>query len=94
MIMNKSVKSFIYKGNIFNFIVLTLTSLFQSAALILISLMLEKVLAIASNNGENALNELTDDNLSFLAELISVGFVDIRIVKTKGFYNWYFWRNR
>jgi len=36
------------------------------------------------NEFENALKELTDDNLSFLAELISVGFVDIRIVKTKG----------
>ena len=64
--MNKSVKSFIYKGNIFNFIVLTLTSLFQSAALILISLMLEKVLAIASNNGENALNELYRQGIEFL----------------------------
>ncbi len=46
--MNKSVKSYIYKGNIFNFIVLTFTSLFQTAAMIIISLMLEKIMAIAT----------------------------------------------
>ena len=55
--MNKSVKSFIYKGNIFNFIILTLTSLFQTAALIIISLMLEKVMAIATAKDLDALYE-------------------------------------
>ena len=55
--MNKSVKSYIYKGNIFNFIVLTFTSLFQTAALIIISLMLEKVMAIASAKDLEALYE-------------------------------------
>ena len=46
--MSKSVKSYIYKGNIFNFIILTFTSLCQTAAMIIISLMLEKLMAIAT----------------------------------------------
>ena len=55
--MNKSVKSYIYKGNIFNFIVLIFTSLFQTAALIIISLMLEKIMAIATAKDLDALIE-------------------------------------
>ncbi len=55
--MNKSVKSYIYKGNIFNFIVLTFTSLFQTAAMIIISLMLEKIMAIATAKDLGALYE-------------------------------------
>lgn len=55
--MNKSVKSYIYKGNIFNFIVLTFTSLFQTAALIILSLMLEKIMAIATAKDLDALYE-------------------------------------
>ena len=55
--MNKSVKSYIYKGNIFNFVVLTFTSLFQTAALIIISLMLEKIMAIATYKDLEALYE-------------------------------------
>ena len=55
--MNKSVKSYMYKGNIFNFIVLVFTSLFQTAAMIIISLMLEKVMAIASAKDLEALYE-------------------------------------
>ena len=55
--MNKSVKSYIYKGNIFNFIVLTFTSLFQTAAMIIISLMLEKIMAIATAKDLEALYE-------------------------------------
>ena len=55
--MNKSVKSYIYKGNIFNFIVLTFTSLFQTAALIIISLMLERIMAIATAKDLQALYE-------------------------------------
>ena len=55
--MNKSVRSYIYKGNIFNFFVLTLTSLFQTAALIIISLMLEKIMAIAISEDLGALYE-------------------------------------
>ncbi|MBQ9731239.1 MAG: ABC transporter ATP-binding protein [Bacilli bacterium] len=55
--MNKSVKSYIYKGNVFNFIVLTFTSLFQTAALIMISLMLEKIMAIATAKDLDALIE-------------------------------------
>ena len=55
--MNKSVKHFIYKGNIFNFIVLTFTSLFQTAAMIILSLMLEKIMAIATSKDIEALYE-------------------------------------
>ena len=55
--MNKSVKSYIYKGNIFNFIVLTFTSLFQTAAMIILSLMLEKIMAIATSKDIGALYE-------------------------------------
>ena len=55
--MNKSVKSYIYKGNIFNFIVLTFTSLFQTAGLIIMSLMLEKIMAIATSKDLEALYE-------------------------------------
>ena len=55
--MNKPVKSYIYKGNIFNFIILTFTSLFQTAALIIVSLMLEKIMAIATAKDLEALYE-------------------------------------
>ena len=55
--MNKSVKSYIYKGNIFNFVVLTFTSLFQTAAMIIISLMLERIMAIATSKDLQALYE-------------------------------------
>lgn len=55
--MNKSVKSYIYKGNIFNFIILTFVSLFQTAAMIIISLMLEKIMAIATAKDIDALYE-------------------------------------
>ena len=55
--MNKPVKSYIYKGNIFNFLILTFTSLFQTAALIIISLMLEKIMAIATAKDLEALYE-------------------------------------
>ena len=46
--MNKSVKSYLYKGNIFNFIVLTFISICQTAVMIILSLMLEKIMAIAA----------------------------------------------
>lgn len=61
--MNKSVKSYIYKGNIFNFIVLVFTSLFQTAALIIISLMLEKIMAIATAKD---LDSLIEQGIFFL----------------------------
>ena len=65
--MKKSVKSYIYKGNIFNFIVLTLTSLFQTAAMIVISLMLEKIMAIATAKNLEALYE---QGIMFLVLLV------------------------
>lgn len=56
--MNKTLKSYIYKGNIFNFIVLTFNSLCQTAGLIIISLMLEKVMAIAASEDlEDLINQ-------------------------------------
>ena len=55
--MNKSVKHFIYKGNILNFIILTFTALFQTAGMIILSLMLEKIMAIASSKDIEALYE-------------------------------------
>lgn len=55
--MQKPVKTYIYKDNIFNFIVLTFTSLFQTAAMIIISLMLEKIMAIATSKNLQALYE-------------------------------------
>ena len=65
--MNKSVKSYIYKGNIFNFIILTFTSLFQTAAMIIISLMLEKIMAIATAKNLEALYE---QGIMFLVLLV------------------------
>ena len=55
--MNKSVKSYIYKGNIFNFFMLTLASLCQTSQMIIISLMLEKIMAIAMAKDLEALYE-------------------------------------
>ena len=80
--MNKSVKSFIYKGNIFNFIILTFTSLFQTAALIIVSLMLEKIMAIASSNDLNALYE---QFVMFIVLLVSsiIIFILITYLKPK-----------
>ena len=80
--MNKSVKSFIYKGNIFNFIILTLTSLFQTAALIIVSLMLEKIMAIASSK---KLNELYEQFIMFIVLLVSsiIIFILITYLKPK-----------
>lgn len=80
--MNKSVKSFIYKGNIFNFIILTFTSLFQTAALIIVSLMLEKIMAIASSENLNALYE---QFIMFIVLLVSsiIIFILITYLKPK-----------
>ena len=55
--MNKSVKSYIYKGNILNFIVLTITSLLQTAMMIILALMLEKIMSIATSKDLDALYE-------------------------------------
>ena len=80
--MNNSVKSFIYKGNIFNFIILTFTSLFQTAALIIVSLMLEKIMAIASSENLNALYE---QFVMFIVLLVSsiIIFILITYLKPK-----------
>ena len=54
---NKSVESYIFKNNIFNFIMLVLTSLLQTAGMIIISLMIEKIMAIATAKDMDALYE-------------------------------------
>lgn len=80
--MSKSVKSYIYKGNIFNFIVLTLTSLFQAGAMIIISLMLEKIMAIATAKDMDA---LYTQGIAFLVLLASgvLVYVLIAILRPK-----------
>ena len=80
--MNKSVKSYIYKGNIFNFIVLTFTSLCQTAAMIIISLMLEKIMAIATAKDMDALYEQGIMFLILLAASI-IMFILIIFLKPK-----------
>lgn len=78
--MNKSVKSYIYKGNIFNFIILTFTSLFQTAALIIVSLMLEKIMSIATSKD---LNALYDQGIIFLVLFVSSILIYILIIYLK-----------
>ena len=80
--MSKSVKSYIYKGNILNFIILTFTSLCQTAAMIIISLMLEKIMAIATAKDIDALYEQGIMFLVLLAAAI-VMFVLIVVLKPK-----------
>ena len=75
--MDKTVKSFIYKGNILNFIVLTLTSLFQAGAMIIISLMLEKIMAIATAKDMDA---LYTQGVAFLVLLASGILVYVLII--------------
>lgn len=70
--MNKSVKSYIYKGNILNFIVLTFISLAQTAGMIIISLMLEKIMAIATAKDMDALYQ---QGIIFLILLLSFVFI-------------------
>lgn len=53
----KSVQSHIFKNNVFNFIMLVLTSLLQTAGVIVISLMIEKIMAIATAKDIDALYE-------------------------------------
>lgn len=80
--MKKSVKSYIYKGNIFNFVILTFTSLFQTAALIIISLMLEKIMAIATAKDLEALYE---QGIIFLVLLVLsvLMYISITYLKPK-----------
>ena len=78
--MNKSVKSYIYRGNIFNFVVLTFTSLFQTAALIITSLMLEKILAIATSKDLAALYK---QGIVFLVLLVLAILMYVLIIYLK-----------
>ena len=45
------------QGNILNFIILTFASLFQTAEMIILSLMLERIMAIATSKDLDALYE-------------------------------------
>ncbi|MBR2441628.1 MAG: ABC transporter ATP-binding protein [Clostridia bacterium] len=78
--MNKTVKSYMYQGNIFNFIVLVFTSLFETAGLIIVSLMLEKIMAIATAKDINALYE---QGIIFLTLLVVFIFVYLLITYLK-----------
>ena len=53
----KSVQSHIFKNNVFNFIMLVFTSLLQTAGVIVISLMIEKIMAVATAKDMDALYE-------------------------------------
>ena len=66
--MKSSVKKCIYKNNIINFIVIMFVYLAQSAGMIVISLMLEKVIAIATSK---EMNELYKQGIMFLILLAS-----------------------
>ena len=68
MMMKTSVKLYMYKGNIINFCVLVIVSLFETAGMILLSLMLEKIMAIATAKDLGALYE---EGMLFLILLVA-----------------------
>ena len=78
--MNKKSESYIYKGNITNFIILTITSLFQTALMIIISLMLERIMAIATAKDLTALYE---QGIIFIILLVSSILMYILIIYLK-----------
>lgn len=63
-----NIKKQIYKGNVLNFIFLTFASLFETAAMIILSLMLERVLAIAATDN---LQELYKQGIIFIILVVS-----------------------
>lgn len=65
----KEIKKQIYKGNIFNFIVLIIASLFETAIMIIISIMLEKVMSIATSD---SINELYIEGAIFISLMIAL----------------------
>lgn len=75
--MNSSVKNHIYKGNIINFSILSILSLFQTAMMIIISLMLERVIAIATSKDLDALYEQGLVFLVLLATSIALYILQI-----------------
>ena len=66
--MKNSVKKCIYKNNVINFIIIMFVYLAQSAGMIVISLMLEKVIAIAT---ARQMDELYMQGIMFLILLAS-----------------------
>ena len=78
--MNKKSESYIYKGNITNFIILTITSLFQTALMIIISLLLERIMAIATAKDLTALYE---QGIIFIILLVSSILMYILIIYLK-----------
>ena len=81
--MSKSIKSFIYKGNVFNFVVLTFASLFLTAGMIILSLMLERLLAIATSK---EINELYEQGIIFIILLGSSIVVYLLVTILKPIY--------
>lgn len=77
-----NVKKQIYKGNRINFLILVLTSLVETAGMIFISLMLEKVLAIASTD---SLHDLYHQGVLFLilVGLFAISYLLVLYVKPK-----------
>ena len=78
--MKKTAKSYIYHGNIFSFIILTFTSLCQTAGLIIISLMLEKIMAIATAKDIDALYQ---QGIIFLILLVTFVLIYLLIAYLK-----------
>lgn len=66
----KQLKKQIYKGNKFNFAILIIASLFETAMLLIISIMLEKVMAIAAADNINELYIQGGIFLALMATLI------------------------
>lgn len=78
----KQLKKQIYKGNKFNFAILIIASLFETAMLLIISIMLEKVMAIAAANNINELYTQGGIFLALMATLILM-YLFVMYIKPK-----------
>ncbi len=78
----KELKKQIYKGNKFNFFVLIIASLFETAMMLIISIMLEKVMAIAAANNINELYTQGGIFLALMATLILM-YLFVMYIKPK-----------
>ena len=70
-----NIKKQIYKGNVLNFIFLTFASLFETAAMIILSLMLERLLAIAATDN---LQDLYHQGVIFI--ILGVSFIIVYLL--------------
>lgn len=78
----KELKKKIYKGNKFNFAILIIASLFETAMMLIISIMLEKVMAIAAANNINELYTQGGIFLALMATLILM-YLFVMYIKPK-----------